>query len=511
MVRQQTRTVFDALHRLEIQEKEIAQHGESVKEEIDALVQEAIQAIRESGDWLKENVDRLVKQKLTNISLQKEEGDSYLSDLSDCEQYVSDKLRNGSQQEIVLEKNDLIKRLEEASHVVVMDELVLKEKMDIVFRASQSLKERCSKIGVVIQGQEEGIYSSAYIHLGSHSDTTVAVASMSRNLTVLIPNARSLTPFHCFVESEVGGARTRCKIKSMRGNNYRISFVPTRSGSYFIKAQSGSLDMSCHPNKVMVLSSLKTACQQVRTVCGTKAARGVAITSGNELVVAEPDAVMTSRRGKPLYLPVNGGLIGMCLTPQDDIIVVSKGPPYLARYTTDYVLVGRAGNVTMPFAAPCGVAATDRYIFIADTAKDAVQVFDTTNLRFSHIIGGRKGSEVGCFDQPWGVAVDSEGVVYVCDSNNYRIQKFSASGAHLGGFKLLSRPRSIAIDSKDLIYVTHGDDFSVYDTQGEYMGSAEVGEGNSGIAVGKDGSIYLCNEITGSVAILTGLYNNIVY
>ena len=505
-VKQQARTVSDTLHRLEIQEKEIEQHSESVKEEIDALIREAIQAIRQSGDWLKENVDRLVKQKLTSISLQKEEGDSYLSDLSDCEQYVSDKLHNGSQQEIVLEKNDLIKRLEEASHVVSLKELLPKEKMDIVFQANHNLKERCSKIGVVMQ--EEGIYSGTYRHLRNHSDTAVAVAKMSRKLNIVISSSRSLTSFNCYIEPEKGGACVRGKIKNLCKDSYCISFLPAESGTHLIKVHSGGLDISCRPHKIKVLSSLKSACQQVRTIHGVKTIQGVGVTKGNELVMVESDAVALSRCGNLMHLPLGPGLTGMCLTPQDDIIVVSKGPPHIARYTMDYVLVGRGGSMTVPFAAPHGVAATDSFVFVADASKDMVQVFDATNLHLSHVIGGKKGTKAGFFDQPWGVAVDSEGVVYVCDSNNYRIQKFSASGNYLGSFRTLSRPRSIAIDFKDLIYVTHGDDFSVYDTQGEYMGSAGVGGGNNGIAIGRDGHIYLCNDVTGSVVVFAGLYNS---
>ena len=37
---------------------------------------------------------------------------------------------------------------------------------------------------------------------------------------------------------------------------------------------------------------------------------------------------------------------------------------------------------------------------------------------------GHRGSESGEFDHPRGVAVDSSGVVYVCDRDNNRVQVF---------------------------------------------------------------------------------------
>ena len=37
---------------------------------------------------------------------------------------------------------------------------------------------------------------------------------------------------------------------------------------------------------------------------------------------------------------------------------------------------------------------------------------------------GRSGRVKGEFNTPLGIAVDSSGVVYVCDNSNYRVQLF---------------------------------------------------------------------------------------
>ena len=44
---------------------------------------------------------------------------------------------------------------------------------------------------------------------------------------------------------------------------------------------------------------------------------------------------------------------------------------------------------------------------------------------------GSFGTGDGQFKQPWGVAVDSAGNVYVTDYWNHRVQKFTSSGAFL--------------------------------------------------------------------------------
>ena len=47
---------------------------------------------------------------------------------------------------------------------------------------------------------------------------------------------------------------------------------------------------------------------------------------------------------------------------------------------------------------------------------------------------GKKGSSVGMFDMPWGVAVTKQNEIVVTDRNNNRLQIFSSNGTHLRSF-----------------------------------------------------------------------------
>ena len=77
---------------------------------------------------------------------------------------------------------------------------------------------------------------------------------------------------------------------------------------------------------------------------------------------------------------------------------------------------------------------------------------------------GTSGSGDGQFNNPTAVAVDADGYVYVTDSGNYRVQKFTASGVYvtqwgsLGGgngrFDGLSGPLGVAKDGSGNILVT---------------------------------------------------------
>jgi len=74
----------------------------------------------------------------------------------------------------------------------------------------------------------------------------------------------------------------------------------------------------------------------------------------------------------------------------------------------------------------------------------------------------------GTFKKPRGVAVDSSGNVYVADTGNYRIQKFTAEGVFItewgkqgwtGG--LLAEPTGVAVDSAGNVYVADPEALSI--------------------------------------------------
>jgi Tol biopolymer transport system component/DNA-binding beta-propeller fold protein YncE len=73
---------------------------------------------------------------------------------------------------------------------------------------------------------------------------------------------------------------------------------------------------------------------------------------------------------------------------------------------------------------------------------------------------GSYGTGDGQFNQPWGIAVDRSGNVYVVDSLNYRIQKFSSTGTFVTqwgssgtGDGQFIYPCGIAVDSSGNVYV----------------------------------------------------------
>jgi virginiamycin B lyase len=70
---------------------------------------------------------------------------------------------------------------------------------------------------------------------------------------------------------------------------------------------------------------------------------------------------------------------------------------------------------------------------------------------------GRTGSGPGEFYVPHGIAMDSQGRLFVADRGNNRIQIFDQSGKLLGIWEQFGKPCDVFIDKNDTLYVTDSD------------------------------------------------------
>jgi len=132
---------------------------------------------------------------------------------------------------------------------------------------------------------------------------------------------------------------------------------------------------------------------------------------------------------------------------------------------------GSAGTSDGSFDTPCGITLDAAgNLYVADTFNHRVQVFSTSSNDYTITsflatigkTGGGTGSGNGEFAYPYGVAVDSAGIIYVADSDNQRIQKFTAApacayslqwGSAGTGNGLFNSPMGIAVNSKNLVFV----------------------------------------------------------
>ncbi len=121
---------------------------------------------------------------------------------------------------------------------------------------------------------------------------------------------------------------------------------------------------------------------------------------------------------------------------------------------------GEKGSDEGQLNGPSGLAfdANDD-LYVVDSMNNRMQKFSKTG-DFIRSWGGL-GSSDGEFNRPWGITVDGEGFVYVADWGNHRVQKFTGDGEYLTTFGApggtaasLDHPAGVAVDGDGDVYVT---------------------------------------------------------
>lgn len=208
---------------------------------------------------------------------------------------------------------------------------------------------------------------------------------------------------------------------------------------------------------------------------------------------------------------------GMDVDPQGNLYVLDGTLKRVHVYDANGKFVRMMGQ-DMKWSRPVGLAldAVRKRIYIVDAGgvlSDEHRVraldSDTGKLLFQF---GKRGDLPGEFNLPRDAVVGPDGLVYVVDGGNFRIQVFDTDGKFVKTFGAIglqsgqfSRPKEIAADAQGNIYVvdTAFGNFQIFNRDGALL--LDVGtRGNtdapgqfmlpSGIAVDLDGRIYMVDQ-----------------
>jgi streptogramin lyase len=179
---------------------------------------------------------------------------------------------------------------------------------------------------------------------------------------------------------------------------------------------------------------------------------------------------------------------------------------------------GVAGDGVDVFNAPSAVYVTpDGSIFIGDGHGGMTNARMLKFTRDGTFVKawGKRGTAPGDFETPHGIAMDSQGRLFVADRGNNRVQIFDQDGNFLAEWKQFGRPSGIFIDRNDMLYVAdHQSDPKTNPgfTKGIRIGSVKDGTitafipddpngTQEGVAVDAQGNVYgsLTGGPTGAV------------
>jgi len=140
---------------------------------------------------------------------------------------------------------------------------------------------------------------------------------------------------------------------------------------------------------------------------------------------------------------------GITIGPDDSVWLTDDGDHTVRKFTPEGKLLltlGEPGRPApaqsgQPFNRPTHVALCPRTgdIYVSDGyGNSRVHKFDPAGR---HLLSwGEPGTDPGCFNIPHNIATDAEGLVYVADRENHRIQVFDPRGRYLGQLQNLHRP-----------------------------------------------------------------------
>jgi sugar lactone lactonase YvrE len=183
---------------------------------------------------------------------------------------------------------------------------------------------------------------------------------------------------------------------------------------------------------------------------------------------------------------------------------------------------GVAGATPETFNQPSDVLVTSNAIFVADghggESNARIVKFDKNGKYIKE--WGRKGSGLGEFDTPHGLVLDPQGRVLVADRGNARVQVFDQDGKFIAEWKQFGRPSGIFLDRAGMLYSADSQS-GVPNTNptlkrgirigGERDGKVRYfvpdpeptdlpgGGGREGVAVDRDGIIYVAKTGSGGL------------
>ncbi len=200
--------------------------------------------------------------------------------------------------------------------------------------------------------------------------------------------------------------------------------------------------------------------------------------------------------------PRNGD-IAVADTARHRVVVFARS----GRFETSF---GGRGVAEGALQSPCAIAflPDGRGILVSDTDNDRIQLFDRSG-RFIRTFAPA-GESAGRLSRPTGLAVASNGDVYVADSGNNRIQVYAPTGSHIAAFGTrgsaagqFSVPYDVAIarDGRTLAVADYGNHrVQLFDMGGRFLraiGGFGTAPGKfwgaSGVAFARDGTLLVAD------------------
>ena len=505
-----------ALIKLTTREKEVTKQGKDVKKEIHIQAQLVVDLVQESERQLAAKVENAVQKKIELLTKQKEEVEAALHQLKECEEFVEQMLKVGTQYQILRENQNVERKMQSLNQQINPTVFKPIEEANISFTRN-IMEDKYRDIGMLnYQNFGEAILTKQDSFVGKKSIITLAFQSHNGTPFTVPSSIISCEFSYCGDSKHIA-----CDINQTQPGKYEVGFTLHTVGKHQVAVQLGGVNIS---RIVFVTNPL-----EANVIRGLSTPWGAAVTKHGEIIVAEKDAhriTILDKNGKQIRsFGTQGAKVyqltnprGVAISHDGYILVTDEHRLHKLTFEGDCVKsLGsqKKGSGQLQFHYPAGITIhpITGQIFVADYKNHRIQVFNN-NLTFCSSFG-KKGAEQ--LKGPVDVAIDNYGFLYVVDFDNNCIKKFNLRGQYISTLGSrgsnpcqLDMPTSIAINN-DLVYVSQcsGNPISIFNTDGHFIRTSGTnGRGDKDfnnpryITVDSFGKLYVSDTHNNKLVIL---------
>ena len=486
--------IDQALTDVETCSAEIDIRQDLVEANIEGTVRELHIVLEARKTNLLNRLQEISRSKLKSLAAQKDQLETTQAQLHSCEGFVRQSIKTGCQSEVLKMRKTIVHQAKELMTEFQPSFLKPCTQPDMMFSAPGDATTVLQQYGDV---SSMSMFDPKCHAMGRGLETATVGEKSTATMQAVSGNGcpclEPIESLECELESMLTGARVRGEVKERGRGQYEISYQPVTKGRNLLHIRVCGLNIRGSPFDVRVASPMEGLGVPIQTFGGFGHPRGVAFNHAGEMVISAGDSVSVLRPNgtKLRSFGTRGSGPGQFVDPRgvavDDegnILVTDSNNHRIQKFTNDgqfLTSVGTEGTGPLQFRSPRDVAFNthNKKVYVVDNGNDCIQVLNS-DLTFSNIIGGKRGSKSGELYYPWGVACDSTGNVYVADSANNRIQVFTASGKflrkfgrHGNGEGELDWPVGVAVDSRGMVFISESNNnrISVFTTEGQLVKS----------------------------------------
>ena len=348
----------------------------------------------------------------------------------------------------------------------------------------------------------DGSFANAKLYVDKQTSFTLTLRVSSGNVCQHGENKINVD----LVDTQ--GSSTKGDIELLSPGQAKIFLTPERRGQHQLNVKVNGANIKNSPFTVTVYMPPHLLSRPVATISGLERPCSLRCSQ---------DKVLATELEKSRIIEINSqyhihelkqllGLGEVELTQDVDLnVYVSTGGHHntlikLSKTGSVIKIVGKKGKRNAEFICPNGVRVSKKgELYVCDSDNNRVQVFDL-NLNFKRTFG-KQGTGKGQFNFPADVNFDSSGNnIYITDIRNHRIQVFTCTEHHIRTIapkNQIFHPVSLLMHDENM-YVTdsHNHKVWVMNTSGETI--ATFGGGHlrypEGITMDKAGFVYVTSH-----------------